>query len=61
MQDPYLQPGTSDHDNYFDLSDAGEDEADEDPLAEEYCFHCEVLLTEADFEAEECTQCHTQL
>lgn len=50
----YLQPGTSDRDDYFDLPGAGEDEADE----RESCPNCEVPLNAEDYQAGECTNCH---
>lgn len=57
MQDPYLQPGTSDSNNYFDLPDAGEDKLDEG----DYCRRCGAMLTECDEEMDACTQCGFRL
>lgn len=53
----YLPPSVNENrDNYFDLPDAGEEESEP-----ELYVRCGVPLTEADYEAEECTQCHKGL
>lgn len=56
MSSTFLQPGTSDLDDYFDLPDAGEDESEP-----ELCVKCGVPLTSADYEGERCSQCGKEI